>query len=186
MHSLARGLVRAIARILGLGLMTLASACVANDITGTIVPPFPEGWKDQGGACIGSSLGPNSSCDYSIGVLEKPGQLILYIGKSAPRIDPKKAHWLVTDQIPYPKTPTGFQVVYSLCERDGKPDETIIAIVKNHRHRVVHDSEARIQGEFKYGPVRKNINQRCAMSQRRLGCMTPNTAYMDSPSSARN
>lgn len=122
--------MRAIARILGLGLMALASACVANDITGTIVPPFPEGWKDHGGACISSSLGPNNNCDYSIGVLERPGQLILYIGKSAPRIDPKKARWLVTDQMPYPKAPTGFQVVYSFCERDGKPDETIIAIVK--------------------------------------------------------
>lgn len=103
--------------------MLLAGACVAGGLTGTSVPPVPTGWKDQGGACI-------SGCDYSIGVLEKSDQLILYIGKSVTRIDPKKARWLITDQMPYPKTPSGFEVVYSLCERNGNPDETIIAVVK--------------------------------------------------------
>jgi len=122
--------MRAIARIVGLTLMSLAGACAATDIIGTIAPPYPDGWKDHGGACIGGSLGPNKTCDYSIGVLEKTDQLILFIGKSATRIDPKKARWLVTDIMPYPKTPSGFQVVYSLCERNGTPDETIIAIVK--------------------------------------------------------
>lgn len=108
----------------------LAAACAANDITGAVVPSFPGGWQYHGDACIGASLSRNKSCDYSIGVLEKPGQLILYIGKSATRIDPKKVRWIVTDQMPYARTPTGFQVVYSLCERNGKADETIIAIVK--------------------------------------------------------
>lgn len=106
-----------------IGLMFLAGSCVANELTGTIVPPFPTGWKDHGGACL-------DGCNYNIGVLEKPGQLILYMGKSAPRVDPKKARWLVTDQMPFPKTPTGFEVVYSLCERNREPDETIIAVVK--------------------------------------------------------
>ena len=120
--------MRSIARILGL--MLLAGACVAGDLTGTIVPPFPDGWKYQGGACVASSLGIERSCDYSIGVVEKDNHLVLYFGKSAPRIDPKKARWLVSDQMPYPEAPSGFHVVYGLCERNGKPDETIIAIVK--------------------------------------------------------
>ena len=115
--------MKAITRIFSLSVMLLASPSKANDIIGTIVPPYPEKWRDQGGACI-------ASCDYSIGVLEKSNRLFLYFGKSAPRTDPKKARWLVTDQMPYPKTPPGFQVVYGLCERDGKPDDTIIAIVK--------------------------------------------------------
>ena len=113
-----------------LGLMLLAGACVAGDLIGTIVPPFPEGWRNQGGACIAGGLGIEKSCDYSIGVVEIANQLVLYFGKSAPRIDPKKARWLVTDQMPHPEVPSGFQVVYGLCERNGKPDETIIAIVK--------------------------------------------------------
>jgi len=118
--------MKAIARIWGASLMLLAGVCTANDITGTFVPTYPEGWKDHGGACIGL----DNRCDYSIGVLEKDKQLILYFGKSAPRSDPKKARWLITDQMPYPKAPAGFQVVYGDCERDGRPDKTIIAVVK--------------------------------------------------------
>jgi hypothetical protein len=110
--------------------MSLVGACVAGDFTGTIVPPFPEEWKDQGGACISGSLGIKRTCDYSIGVVKKDNRLVLYFGKSAPRTDPKKARWLVTDQMPYPEAPSGFQVVYGLCQRNGNPDETIIAIVK--------------------------------------------------------
>lgn len=112
------------------GLLLLAGTCVAGDLTGTIVPPFPDGWKDQGGACIAGSLGVEKTCDYSIGVVEKDNHLVLYFGKSALRTDPKKARWLVTDQMPYPEVPTGFQVVYGLCERNKKPDQTIIAVVK--------------------------------------------------------
>jgi hypothetical protein len=113
-----------------LSLMLLAGACVAGDLIGTIVPPFPDGWKDKGGACIGGSLGIEKSCEYSIGVVEGANHLVLYFGKSEPRTDPKKARWLVTDQMPYPEAPPGFQVVYGLCERNGIADETIIAIVK--------------------------------------------------------
>ena len=111
-------------------LLLFASTCVAGDLTGTIVPPFPDGWKDRGGACIAGSLGTKRICDYSIGVLEKDNKLVLYFGKSVSSPDPKKAHWLVTDQMPYPETPSGYSVVYSVCERNRKPDETIVAIVK--------------------------------------------------------
>jgi len=111
-------------------LTLLSHPCKATNLIGSIVPPYPVEWKSQGGACIGGSLGIERSCDYSIGIIEKSGQLHMYFGKSAPRIDPKKARWFVTDQMLYPKTPAGFHVVYGLCERDGKSDETIIAIVK--------------------------------------------------------
>ena len=116
--------------IVGAYLVLVANVCLAADITGSIVPPFPTGWKDQGGACIGGGLGRDKICEYSIGVLEHGSQLVLYIGRSAPPIDPKIPRWLVTDQMPYPKAPAGFHVVFGPCERDGTQDETIIAIVK--------------------------------------------------------
>lgn len=112
------------------GPLLLVGTCVAGDLTGTIVPPFPDGWKDQGGACIAGSLGAEKICDYSIGVVEKDNHLVLFFGKSAPRTDPMKPRWLVTDQMPYPEAPTGFQVVYNQCERNGKPDQTIVAVIK--------------------------------------------------------
>ena len=70
-----------------------------------------DGSIDNGGACITGSLGIEKTCDYSIGVVEKDNNLVLYFGKSAPRKDPKKALWLVTDPMPYPEAPSGFQVV---------------------------------------------------------------------------
>ena len=110
--------------------VAFAGTAVAGDLTGKFVPPYPEGWKDKGGACIADGLGPGKSCDYSIGIVEKNSQLILILGKSAPKINPKKARWLVTDQMPYPKTPQDFHVDFGHCEVNGQLDATIIAIVK--------------------------------------------------------
>ena len=103
---------------------------MATGIRGSIVPSFPEGWKDEGGACISSSLGADKMCDYSIGIVRASSGLYLYIGKKAPRIEPKKARWLVTDQMPYPQIQHGQELVFSLCERNGELDQTILAVVK--------------------------------------------------------
>lgn len=107
-----------------------ASVCGADNIVGSIVPPFPDGWKDEVGSCITDNFGHDNICEYSIGIVKEASQLILYIGRATSRIDPKKARWLVTDQMPYPNLPKGFHVVIALCERNGRLDETIVATVK--------------------------------------------------------
>jgi hypothetical protein len=122
--------MQTIAAGFGFFLMMLFNACMATEIIGSIVPPFPEGWKDEGGACISNTLGSERICDYSIGILRKDGELVLYFGKSAPRIEPEKARWHVIDRMPYPKISKTQQVVLGNCERDGKHDGAIIAIVK--------------------------------------------------------
>lgn len=122
--------MQTVAAMLGLVLMLLSRACMATDLIGSIVPPFPEGWKDDGGACISKSLGTDKICDYSIGVLRAPKKLLLYIGKSSQRVDPKKARWIVTDQISFDQLPPGHHVAFALCERRGELDETILAVVK--------------------------------------------------------
>ena len=104
-------------------LMLFASTCTATETIGSVVPPFPKGWQHEGGSCV-------ADCNFSIGELRAPNGLAFFLGKSAQRVDPNKPRWLVLDLMPYPKTPKGYQVVYSLCERDGNSDETIIAIVK--------------------------------------------------------
>lgn len=112
-------------------LLLFNGACIASEISGTIVPPFPERWKNLGGACIAASLGVDKYCDYSIGVLENVKQRILYFGKLVPNSNAKKAQWLIIDEMSYPVTQLGFQVIYGLCERNRKIDETIIATVKS-------------------------------------------------------
>lgn len=126
----ARGIGNSSSAAFALILMLLSQACMAIELIGSIVPPFPEGWKDESGACISISLGTDRICEYSIGTLRADGTLIAYIGKSAPRVDPKKGRSLVTDQLSFPRIPRGHDIVFANCERDGKRDETVLALVK--------------------------------------------------------
>jgi hypothetical protein len=118
------------AACLGLSLTLLCSASNADSLVGSVVPPYPEGFRDAGGACISKSLGDKDMCLYSLGILRRRGTTLLYIGKSAPRIDPKKARWTVTDQLAFQNLPQGHDVSYGLCEQNGVQDETILAIVR--------------------------------------------------------
>lgn len=117
---------------IGTGLAIWASMCAAGslDILGATVPPFPGGWHDDGGMCIASSLEQDRACEFSLGVVRKASQRLLYIGKAAPGIDPTMPRWLVTDQMTYPLAPKGFQVVIAPCQRDGQAAETTVAIVR--------------------------------------------------------
>ncbi len=132
--------MKTIARILGL--MSLAGTCMAGgNLTGTLVPPYPDGWNEQGGTCIGG--GSAEVCAYSIGVVEKDGRQVLYLAKSERPSASREALWLVTDQMPYPYAPEGFEVVYGMCERNGKHDDTIVAVVKTDDeewYTVVHSA----------------------------------------------
>lgn len=114
----------------GLVLLLFSKACMATNLMGSIVPPFPNGWTEESGACISKSLGVDKMCDYSIGVLRSLNGRVLYIGKSTPQIETNEVHWLVTDQMPFPQTPRGQEVVFSSCELNGELNETIIAVVK--------------------------------------------------------
>lgn len=108
----------------------LSTACFGADLSGTFVPPFPDGMKEESAACIASALGPERVCDYSIGLLRTPGGLLFYLGKSAPRVDPKNPRWLIMDQMPFPEKSKGEEVVYGMCERNGAIDQTILAVAK--------------------------------------------------------
>jgi hypothetical protein len=124
------GIMKASSIMFGLTLMLISPISIAKDLIGSIVPPYPDGLKDEGGACISRSLGADKVCEYSIGVLKGFSGLRLYVGKSAPRTDPKKARWLVTDEMLYPTVPRGHQVVFGNCQRNGQPNDAILAVVK--------------------------------------------------------
>lgn len=109
---------------LTLALFLLANPCTADNLVGTTVPPYPHQWQEEGGSCI------ISACDYSLGVLKKANQRLFYFGKNVDHTS-RIAHWQVLDQMPYPEAPTGYEVVYAACERDGQADSSIIAVVQS-------------------------------------------------------
>lgn len=114
-----------------LTLTFLASGCFAADLAGTIYPPLPDGWKIIDSACLGGSLHPENICAYSFGISEQGSNKYWYLSKSITKSNPMKARWVVTDHIPSPTLPSGFHAVFGLCQRNGKADETLVAIVKS-------------------------------------------------------
>lgn len=110
-------------KILALGLMLLTGTSTANNLIGKTVPPFPTGWQDEGGSCV-------LDCNYSMGILKKGKERLVYFGKALPKTDTGKSRWQVLDQMPYPETREGFEVVYGSCESKGIADPSIIALVK--------------------------------------------------------
>lgn len=110
--------------LLALGLMLFAGAGSANSLVGQVIPPYVDGWVEEGGSCL-------ANCDYSIGVLKKSRERQLYFGKAAANSTPNKPHWEILDHMSYPSTPKGFELVYGICQNNGKADDSIIAVVKN-------------------------------------------------------
>lgn len=100
------------------------------NLVGATVPPFPTGWYDESGMCIGSGLGQDQLCAFNLGVIKKGAQRWLYIGKAASSSTTGKPRWLVTDQMAYPAAPKGFHVEIVPCQRDGEPAVTTVAIVQ--------------------------------------------------------
>lgn len=112
-------------------LMTVPGHAIGANLIGLEVPPYPDDLKDTGGACVGGPPNTSDICDYSIGTLtDSKGKLFLYAGKFIGRGDNGKPRWLITDVMPYPKLPKGYQVAISTCRQNGVDDRTIFAIVK--------------------------------------------------------
>jgi hypothetical protein len=106
----------------------LALTCQAGqsaDLIGTVIPPYPAGWKHLGGAC----LTYRETCDFAISDLKSPSATYVVIGKSARSNDPREPRWLVTD-ILQPRVPAGHHIESADCRLNGKIDGTILAVVK--------------------------------------------------------
>lgn len=128
---------------LAFSLVLLASPSLANNLIGKTIPPYPSGWQEEGGACL-------LNCNYSLGVLIKAQQRLLYLGKNSPQSTASDPRWQVLDTMPYPEPPEGYELVYSACEHQGIPDPSLIALVK------IADDEWLDQVRFAY---KANINK---------------------------
>ena len=114
-----------------LSLLLLVAGCVTSGFRGSTIPPYPAGWQEEGGACIGQVLGNEHVCDYSIGIMEKASRRIMYLGKRVMTdADSGESRWHILDTMPYPQAPTGYQVVFGRCEFQGQKDGRFIAVVK--------------------------------------------------------
>jgi hypothetical protein len=119
-----------------------SSGAHASGLIGKVVPPYPEGLRDAGGACISESDDHARVCDYSIGVLAtadgedsgtdpaaEPALRYVVAAKMAGR-DGQSALWKITDAQPYPTAAEGYQLQFGSCRIHGKNDERLAAVVR--------------------------------------------------------
>ncbi len=122
------------ALLLSLALPQIASAV---ELVGKTMPPYPEGLREVGGACLSDSIDADHVCDYSIGLLAdasadpdaEPVMRYVTAGRLAGRDGPL-ALWKITDAQAYPKVAKGFSWQAGTCRVDKVGDARVIAVVR--------------------------------------------------------
>ena len=107
------------------------------ELVGKTMPPYPEGLREVGGACLSGSTGTGHVCDYSIGLLADASEdpdaepLMRYVtaGRLVGRDGPL-ALWKVTDAQAYPKVAKGFFWQAGTCRVDRIDDPRVIAVLR--------------------------------------------------------
>lgn len=108
-------------------------AAFAEGLVGSTIPPYPAGVMETQGACIGQTLQSTADeCDFSIGIFGDSSGVptVLFGARIAGRDDAGRAHWTITDTLPYPALPEGYLLAIASCESDGRKDQTIVAAVR--------------------------------------------------------
>lgn len=125
--------------------LALPQIAVAVELVGKTMPPYPDGLREVGGACLSDSTDAGHVCDYSIGLLAdasadrdddpdadpdaEPVMRYVTAGRLAGRDGPL-ALWKVTDAQAYPKVAKGFFWQAGTCRVDKVGDAKVIAVVR--------------------------------------------------------
>lgn len=121
--------------------LALPRTAGAVELVGITMPPYPEGLREVGGACLSDSTDSSHVCDYSIGLLADANAepdagpdaepLLRYVtaGRLAGRDGPS-ALWKITDAQAYPKVAKGFFWQAGTCRVDKVDDPKVIAVVR--------------------------------------------------------
>jgi hypothetical protein len=118
-------------------LIFFVSAAVNADnldsLINQVVPAYPADTEVYEASCISEALGAERGCDASIEVLKfKNGNPISILAEKVIKNNlqgTSQSHWLVTDQVQYPKIGAGESLVLAHCRLNGKLDRTILAVV---------------------------------------------------------
>jgi hypothetical protein len=104
---------------------------------GTVVPPYPSGVHELSGSCVGPGPSGNAMCAVSIAVVrdEQNHVRTLLATRELRHVDGTpvggdRPLQLVTDAIrPEPLTDKAVDVAVGICQRDGKDDPRIVAVL---------------------------------------------------------
>ncbi len=117
--------------------LALPQIAIAVELVGKTMPPYPDGLREVGGACLSDSSEPGHVCDYSIGLLAdasadpdaEPVMRYVSAGHLVGR-DGAMALWKITDAQAYPRVAREFFWQAGTCRVDKVDDPKVIAVVR--------------------------------------------------------
>ncbi|WP_198669665.1 hypothetical protein [Pelagibacterium sediminicola] len=116
-------------RLFALVLMCIwtVPASASEDLTGTLVPPYPDGMSSQMGACIAAD---DDVCAYSIAALSGPdGAVVAIFAQKLVGFSDDGPVWEVLDTLDAPEQAEGQIWAFEECHLDGAIDPAVIGLV---------------------------------------------------------
>ena len=113
-------------------LLILAIACIgtfpaaASELTGSVVPPYPDGFSSDLGSCIPAG---EDICAYSIAALNGPdGAVVKILAQKSIGDAGRDTIWEIVDELDAPQQPPGQFWAFEECHLDGIIDASVIGL----------------------------------------------------------
>ena len=133
--------------------------------TGYIVPPYPSGWREQSGGCIGSVDDPGGPCHHSIAVIaDAQSGMRMILGLENMKTFGNDPLWRIVAALESDALfDAGVDAVHGTCQLRGVEDGSVVAIVRREAREWLPAQEAWRFDPYagRFAPLR-NADVRCA------------------------
>ena len=103
-----------------------------DDWIGYIVPPYPSGWSEHSGGCIGSVGDEGGPCHHSIAVIsDAQSGMRMILGLENMKTFGKEPLWRIVAALePDALSDSALDAVHGICQLRGADDGAVVAIVR--------------------------------------------------------
>jgi len=109
-----------------------ATAPADEGWVGHVVPPYPPGWSERSGGCIGSVDDAGGPCRHSIAVIsDAHSGMRMILGLESVQTFGREPMWRVVAALePDALSDHGLDVAHGTCQLRGVEDAAVVAIVR--------------------------------------------------------
>jgi hypothetical protein len=103
-----------------------------DDWIGYIVPPYPSGWSERSGGCVGSVDDEGGPCHHSIAVIsDAQSGMRMILGLENMKTFGKEPLWRIAAALePDALSDSELDAVHGTCQLRGADDGAVVAIVR--------------------------------------------------------
>ena len=111
---------------------------------GYVVPPYPSGWSEQSGGCIGSVDDTGGPCHHSIAVIaDAQSRMRMILGLENMKTFGNDPVWRIVAALePDALFDAGVDAVHGTCQLRGADDGSVVAIVRREAREWLPTLEA--------------------------------------------